>query len=137
MPSRPTIRRRLFWPGIVWAGILDVVLLFVFVLIGRGSHDEGPGGALQTYWPFLVGLAIGWAAAMAWRHPFGLPLPGIPIWLITVVGGMLFRVLSGQGTALPFIIVATLAIGILLVGWRALAALILRRRVRPNAQPRP
>ncbi|MEO6826424.1 MAG: DUF3054 domain-containing protein [Microbacteriaceae bacterium] len=135
MPSRPTIRRRLFWPGIVWAGILDVVLLFVFVLIGRGSHDEGftVAGVLQTYWPFLAGLAIGWVAAMAWRHPFGLPLPGIPIWLITVVGGMLFRVLSGQGTALAFILVATLAIGILLVGWRALAALILRRRLRSHS----
>ena len=127
MAERTTSSRR-----VVWAAVLDVVAVLVFVVIGRGSHGEALGipGLLVTFWPFLVGLAIGWAASQAWKHPFRLPLPGVPIWLITVIGGMLCRALAGQGTAASFVAVATIALGILLIGWRAVAALIVRRRVR-------
>ncbi|MCX7521726.1 DUF3054 domain-containing protein [Microbacterium sp. STN6] len=116
--------------SIVWAAVIDLVAVLVFVLIGRASHGEqlDAGGILTTFWPFAVGLAIGWAAAQAWRHPLRLPLPGVPIWLITLVGGMMFRVLSGQGTALPFVIVATIALAILLIGWRVGAMLVTRGR---------
>jgi len=117
---------------VAWAAVLDVVAVLVFVVIGRSSHGEalGIGGLLVTFWPFLVGLAIGWVASQAWKHPFRPSLPGVPIWLITVIGGMLFRVLTGQGTAASFVAVATIALGILLVGWRVVAALVVRRRVR-------
>jgi hypothetical protein len=127
MAERNRSSRRL-----VWAIAADVVAVLVFVVIGRSSHGEalGIGGLLQTLWPFLLGLGIGWAAAQAWKHPLRLPLPGVPIWLITVIGGMLFRVLSGQGTAASFVVVATIALGILLIGWRAIAGLVVRRRVR-------
>lgn len=127
MAERTTSSRR-----VVLAVVLDVVAVLVFVVIGRSSHGEALGipGLLTTFWPFLVGLAIGWAAAQAWKHPFRLPLPGVPIWLITVIGGMLFRVLSGQGTAPSFIAVATIALGILLIGWRVVAGLVARRRTR-------
>ncbi|KQV07376.1 DUF3054 domain-containing protein [Leifsonia sp. Root112D2] len=115
---------------VVWALVLDVVLVLVFAIIGRASHTESLDvvGVLATFWPFLAGLAIGWLASQAWRRPFGIALPGISIWLITVIGGMLFRVISGQGTALAFVIVATVVLGILLVGWRAVAVAITRRR---------
>lgn len=115
---------------VVWALVLDVVLVLVFAIIGRASHTESLDvvGVLETFWPFLAGLAIGWLASQAWRRPFGIALPGISIWLITVIGGMLFRVISGQGTALAFVIVATVVLGILLIGWRAVAGAITRRR---------
>jgi hypothetical protein len=115
---------------VVWALVLDIVLVLVFAIIGRASHTESLDvvGVLATFWPFLAGLAIGWLASQAWRRPFGIALPGISIWLITVIGGMLFRVISGQGTALAFVIVATVVLGILLVGWRAVAVAITRRR---------
>jgi hypothetical protein len=41
---------------------------------------------------------------------------------------MLLRAASGQGTALPFIVVATLTLLLALVGWRVVAAIV--RRVR-------
>jgi hypothetical protein len=53
--------------------------------------------------------------------------PGLGLWVITVAGGMLFRTLSGQGTAIAFVIVATLVLALLLIGWRAVATLIGRR----------
>lgn len=117
---------------VVWAIVLDIVFVLVFAIIGRASHREGLDvvGILGTFWPFLAGLAIGWLASQAWRRPFGVALPGLSIWLITVIGGMLFRVISGQGTALAFVIVATVVLGILLIGWRAVATAITRRLTR-------
>jgi FtsH-binding integral membrane protein len=108
----------------------------VFVLVGRGSHNEDLTltGLLITWWPFLAALALGWVVTAAWRRPIGPVWPGLGLWVVTVVGGMLFRFLSGQGTALAFVIVATLVVGILLVGWRLIAALIRRRsRTRTRA----
>ncbi|PWC04621.1 DUF3054 domain-containing protein [Mycetocola zhujimingii] len=108
---------------------LDVVVTLIFVLIGRGTHNADPTlvGLATAWWPFLVALALGWGVTLAWRRPFGPVWPGLGLWLITVAGGMLFRTLSGQGTALAFVIVATLSLGILLIGWRGIAVLIRRR----------
>ena len=44
---------------------------------------------------------------------------GLTVWLCTVSIGMLLRVISGQGTAPAFIVVATIVTAVLLVGWRA------------------
>jgi hypothetical protein len=41
---------------------------------------------------------------------------------------MLLRAVSGQGTAVPFIVVATLNLLALLVGWRLVAATLTRAR---------
>ncbi|MFU8945105.1 DUF3054 domain-containing protein [Mycetocola zhadangensis] len=108
---------------------LDVVATLVFVLVGRGSHNEDATltGLLVTWWPFLAALALGWIVTVAWRRPFGPIWPGLGLWVITVAGGMLFRTLSGQGTAIAFVIVATLVLALLLIGWRTVATLIGRR----------
>ena len=113
----------------ILACVADVVLVTVFVLIGRASHDENPVlGAFVTLWPFLAGLVLGWLALRAWRAPLAVVRTGIPLWLATVVIGMLLRALSDQGTQFAFIIVATLVVGAFLLGWRGIAALVRRRR---------
>ncbi|MCU1577219.1 MAG: rane protein [Leifsonia sp.] len=114
-------------PGaIVGAAIVDILLVVLFVVIGRGNHNEGfsPLGTLQTLWPFLAGLALGWVVTFAWRHPRHISWPGIPIWLVTIAAGMLLRMASGQGVQLSFVIVASVALGIFLVGWRVVARLV-------------
>lgn len=113
----------------VSAGV-DVALVVIFVLIGRGNHNEGfsPVGLVTTLWPFLAGLAIGWVVTRAWRRPRRVVWTGIGLWIATVAAGMLLRAASGQGTAFSFIVVATLVLGIFLVGWRAIAAIAARRR---------
>jgi hypothetical protein len=119
--------------GVVFtAAALDVVLVVVFAATGRASHEESAFGLglLTTAWPFLVALAAGWIVTLAWRRPVAIARTGVPVWLITVAGGMLLRWVSGQGTALPFIIVATIVLCAALVGWRAIAALIRRLRSR-------
>lgn len=104
------------------AAALDVAAIVLFVVIGRRSHDEGGSvvvEAAKVAAPFLLALALGWVIARAWAAPFA-PIPtGIVVWLVTIVAGLLLRrfVFDG-GTALPFIIVASLFTLLLLVGWR-------------------
>lgn len=119
---------------------LDAVLVVGFAAVGRASHEsgvlgEGGIGLLTTAWPFLVALSVGWIFSPAWRAPLAALRTGVPVWAVTVVGGMLLRALDGQGTAMPFIVVATLTLLLLLVGWRLLAALAASRIRRATTTP--
>ena len=111
------------------AAVLDVGCVLVFVIIGRASHVRGESlaGIASTAWPFLCGLAAGWAAARAWRHPLALRPAGLLAWLGTVALGMVLRVISGQGTAVAFIAVALAFLGLFLLGWRLIWGLVKRR----------
>ena len=115
------------------AAVADVVCVLVFVAIGRASHQEGGAllGLATTAWPFLGGLAVGWLLARAWRAPYGLAPAGVTVWLATLIGGMLLRVVSGQGAAAAFIVVAAVFLAVFVVGWRAVVALVRRVRRRP------
>jgi hypothetical protein len=110
--------------------VFDLVSVIVFVLIGRGSHGEGvdAGGVLSTAWPFLVGLAVGWLVSRGWQRPYGLLRPGVIVWASTLLVGMLLRFFTGVGAAPSFIVVTAVVLGVLIVGWRAVAALLARRR---------
>ncbi|MGY4098298.1 DUF3054 domain-containing protein [Nocardia sp. R16R-3T] len=112
--------------------VVDALLVVLFCAIGRRSHDEAIfTGLLKTVWPFAVGLAIGWALAVAvasrtsgeqGRAGFdatALWPTGILVWLGTLCGGMVLRVIGGQGTAFSFIIVAACVLALFLLGWRA------------------
>ena len=111
------------------AAVVDVLCVTGFAAVGRASHDEAVfTGLVLTAWPFLVALVAGWLVTLAWRRPFAPVRTGIGVWVVTVAGGMLLRALTGAGTAPAFIGVATLTLGALLVGWRAIAALASRRR---------
>ena len=113
---------------------LDCCCVLLFVIIGRASHVKGESvaGIASTAWPFLTGLAAGWLAVRAWRRPAGLGPAGVGAWLGTVAGGMVLRVVSGQGTAIAFIGVALAFLGLFLLGWRLLARLAGGRLRRPD-----
>lgn len=102
---------------------LDVVLTLIFVVVGRVTHAEELtlAGTFATWWPFLVGLGVGWAAMTAWLRPASITRSGIGIWIITVGVGMSLRAITGQGIALSFIVVASIALAVFLLGWRAIA----------------
>ena len=101
--------------------LLDCCCVLIFVVIGRANHAKGEafGGIASTAWPFLAGLLVGWLAVRAWRRPSALVPAGVGVWLGTVVVGMVLRVVSGQGTAFAFIIVALAFLGLFMLGWRA------------------
>lgn len=107
--------------------LLDAVLVVVFAAVGRRSHAEGLDlpGTLRTAAPFLAGAAGGWVLALlATAHaPRDLAF-GAVVLVAAVVVGMLLRQATGQGTALSFVVVATVSLGVLLLGWRLLARLL-------------
>lgn len=107
---------------------LDAALVLVFAVIGRSSHAEGldPSGVWGTAWPFLAGLGVGWLAARAWRHPLAPWPTGVVVWAATLVVGMLLRFATGQGTALAFVVVASITLAVLLIGWRGIASAVAR-----------
>ncbi|PPJ32863.1 DUF3054 domain-containing protein [Nocardia nova] len=120
--------------------LIDVVLVIVFCAIGRRSHDEAvAAGLLRTVWPFGAGLLIGWviAPAIVGRGRLSDALArfdgsavwptGVVVWLSTLIGGMVLRVISGQGTAVSFVIVAATVLAVFLLGWRAVWILAARR----------
>lgn len=116
--------------------LIDAILVVIFCAIGRRTHEEANAlaGLAKTSWPFLTGLVIGWAATFAlYRDKFNAVLlvpTGVVVWLGAVVFGMILRVSSGQGTQFSFIVVATLVLGAFLLGWRALAPLVVKIRTK-------
>ncbi|PPF56165.1 DUF3054 domain-containing protein [Clavibacter michiganensis] len=125
--TRPAAR-----PEIVRAVVLDAALIVVFVLVGRASHGEdlAPSAVLATAWPFLAGGLVGWIVARAWRGPSRVVPTGLLVWGVTLVVGVVLRALSGEGVVVPFVITTAIILAVLLLGWRAVSALVVRRRVR-------
>lgn len=107
--------------------LVDVLVVVLFVMIGRRNHDEAEsaGGLLQTAAPFLIAVAVAWIALWISGRSFpAAPAPesragGLIVWPATVVLGlMLRRSLFDDGTALAFMIVATLFLGLTMNLWR-------------------
>ena len=106
--------------------LLDIFSVLLFVAVGRRNHNESAGisGVIEVALPFLIALISGWLVTRAWRSPQALST-GVVIWLITVVLGLALRnFLFDRGTATPFIIVATVVLGVLLVGRRLIFRVI-------------
>ena len=108
----------------------DLAFILLFAAIGRRNHAEGLsiGGVIETAWPFLAGAAVGWLISRAWRRPAAVVPTGITIWVCTVAVGMLLRKATSEGTAASFVTVATLTIGLLILGWRAAVTKVTGRR---------
>lgn len=115
---------------LVW----DVAAIVLFAIFARLAHQtaEEPFtfiNVLNTLWPFLIGVIIGWAAAgLANSRLDALAPSGIIVWIATVITGLgIWSIRNGEVPHWSFILVATAMSGLLLLGWR-LAALGLRRR---------
>ncbi|PVY29440.1 DUF3054 domain-containing protein [Williamsia muralis] len=120
----------------------DFFAVLVFAFIGRMNHAEGLSlhGLFSTTWPFALGAAIGWSLAYLYAHmraDHGFDYPfhpervfpdGVLVWVGAVVIGMILRQQFHQGVALSFIIVATIVLGVFLLGWRAARMVLSRRR---------
>jgi hypothetical protein len=109
--------------------LIDVLVILLFVGIGRANHHHGESlsGLASTTWPFAVGLGIGWMIVLARRQKGVSLTAGIEIWLSTVAFGMILRVISGQGTAFAFIVVALVFLGALMLGLRLVGSRLVAR----------
>ena len=115
--------------------LIDLVLIVAFAAIGMSSHEESVSVAtLATVaWPFLAGAAIGWLVSLAWKNPAAPLRTGVPVWILAAGGGMALRVLTGGGFAVPFLVVTLIVLAVFLIGWREIAALVVRIRAKRGA----
>jgi hypothetical protein len=105
----------------------DVVAVVVFGAVGRATHAEPADllGLLGTVAPFAVGLALAWATPIVRADPVGLRAGAVVV-AGTVVLGLALRAAVTGALPLSFAVVAAVALAVLLLGWRALSALVAR-----------
>ena len=110
--------------------VLDLALVVIFAALGRASHEEvlDLGGISRTALPFVAGTLIAWIALILRKASGSTVTSGAFVWAITVIGGMVFRMLLGDGTAVAFIVVAAVTLALFLIGWRLVAWIVGRRR---------
>lgn len=125
MPTATVTRRRAGWLA------LDAVAVVAFAALGRASHAESIlgdlTGTLLTAAPFVVGGAVGALAGRTWRDPLAWR-SGLAVWVGAAVIGLVLRAAVTGRLPLSFAIVATVSLGVLLLGWRAVARLLRARR---------
>ena len=109
--------------------LIDLGCVVSFCAIGRRTHTEGltVGGIAETSWPFLTGTALGWLLSRGWQRPVAFAPTGLAVWACTVLVAMLLRRATSQGTAVSFIVVASVTTAVLLIGWRVAAQIISRQ----------
>lgn len=110
--------------------VTDAVLVALFTVVGYFTHERNFDirGILDAAWPFLVALVAAWVLTAMWEAPVAPFRTGVGVWAVTVLGGMIVRIIIGDGTAGSFILVASGINFFTLVGWRLLArALGLKR----------
>ncbi|WP_258933085.1 DUF3054 domain-containing protein [Nesterenkonia pannonica] len=90
-----------------------------------------PWEILSTAWPFLAALALAWLISGSPRSPHRLWPHGVVVVACTVLIGMLLRLLlTDGGVQTSFVVVATLSLGVLLMGRRAISKLLAGRAER-------
>ena len=106
------------------AFVFDALCVLLMVVIGTRNHetDTGINGILFVAAPFWIAMSIAHLAPLLQRTNRKDPNTYV-VWGYTVAMGMLLRnMVFNRGTAVAFIIVATVFLGITMFGWRALLA---------------
>jgi FtsH-binding integral membrane protein len=102
----------------------DALCVLLMVVIGTRNHDTDTGitGILFVAAPFWIALSLAHLAPLLQRTN-RKEQNVYMVWGYTVIMGMVLRnLVFDRGTALAFIIVATVFLGITMFGWRALLA---------------
>jgi len=116
----------------------DLLVVMVFVLVGRRSHDEGSGldGFLRVWWPFAVALLVATMVSGTWRAPL-VWRRAVVAWLVTVALGMALRIaVQGRDFKPTFVIVTAVFVGAGMLGWRAVARRRRKRKLRISTRAR-
>jgi peptidoglycan/LPS O-acetylase OafA/YrhL len=111
---------------VVLAALADLACVLALASGGLAAHTPGEGVVRLLYvaWPFAAGALAGWLVTRAWRRPWRLWPTGVVVWGCAWALGVLLRVLTGQGVAPAFQLVSFGVLGVTLLGWRGVVALV-------------
>lgn len=106
----------------------DAVAVVVFAAAGRAVHAQPDDilGLLATVAPFAAGLAASWATQLVRAQPAGLRAGAVVLAGTATIGLALRAAFTGP-LPLSFAVVTCVALGVLLLGWRALSLLVARQ----------
>ncbi|WP_127571227.1 DUF3054 domain-containing protein [Georgenia faecalis] len=107
------------------AAALDAASILAFAVVGQVSHGGVDADVLLVAAPFLAAGALG--HLLVRRRRDRVWPGGVAVWLVTWAGGMAVRALLNDGVAGAFVLVGLGALGVLMLGWRAVAGLARRR----------
>lgn len=112
--------------------LADLAAIVLFAAVGRASHDESldAAGVARTALPFILACSLTWMWLAATKRTGVHPREGVGMWIMTVGGGIGLRLAFGDGAAWPFVLVASITLAVLLIGWRALFLAGWRYRLR-------
>ena len=114
--------------------VADLVAVVVFAAIGRASHGEdGLGGLVVTAAPFAAAALAAWATPWARAEPVSVRAGALTVGVTAVVGLLLRWGFTGHVPPWSFVLVTVGALAVLMLGWRAVAALT-RARVAGRAE---
>jgi hypothetical protein len=102
--------------------INDAACVIALVVVGTRNHDTDTGfsGVSYVAAPFLIGLVVAQLLLLMPSHKQFSLMGGAATAAITVSVGMVLRNLAfSRGTALAFVIVATVFLLATMTGWRA------------------
>lgn len=99
--------------------LLDIVAVFVFAFLARVAHGGlDVGQILGTFWPWAIGVLVGWGIIMATKAA-GKWKQGTIVWLSSLIVGMIiWSLMEGRIGHISFIIVATIVSAVCIYGWR-------------------
>jgi hypothetical protein len=101
----------------------DALCVLALVVVGTRNHetDTGVAAVLGVGVPFWIALAATSLLSQVSRDPQST-IAAATAWIGTVSVGMVLRnVVFDRGTAVPFVIVASLFLFATMLGWRAVA----------------
>ncbi len=104
--------------------VADLVAVVVFAAIGRASHGEdGLAGLVVTAAPFLAAALAAWATPWARSEPVSVRAGFLTVGVTAVLGLALRWGFTGDVPAWQFVLVTFGTLAVLMLGWRAVAAL--------------
>lgn len=117
--------------------IIDELLIMAFILVGMFSHGTLTLGDFESWdgifkyfgvgFSFILAGFVVWAGLIVAQF-YQLMPSGLIVWAGTSILGLLFRWMNGLSVDITFAFTSTLLLAVLLLGWRFLAAALLRNK---------
>lgn len=113
------------------AVILDAVAVILFAVLARLAHSPLTFGTwFHACWPFAVGLAVAWGLTFTPQVHLARGT-GVLIWLVTWFVGIVVWSIANTQFEIFMYIVSLVILGLLCIGWRALAGRLLPSQDAP------
>ncbi|KAA1416440.1 DUF3054 domain-containing protein [Nocardioides humilatus] len=122
-------------PRWLWPLLADLACVLALAAGGKNTHDGDDSWwvVLVIAWPFALAAVLAHVGLTSRGQDVRRLWPGgVTVLAVTYALGMALRAASGRGLATGFLVVAAIFLVVTMLGWRAVAQLLARRRSTPT-----